>query len=138
MTTSHPLIAALPPLPRVLVCGSRDWTDRELIERVLATVARPAHLIHGDARGADRLAVQVVRQLGWSVTAYPACWSRYGRAAGPRRNREMLDAHPDLVIGFSLSPSGTPGTRDTLREANRRGILVLIVSRDGRIRPFES
>ena len=95
------------PLPRALVCGSRRWTDRPLIERTLRAYG-PALIVHGAARGADQIAGDVAEQLGWPVEAHPADWRRHGRSAGPRRNLAMLDTHPTLVIAFTLIAGGTP------------------------------
>jgi hypothetical protein len=119
-------------LPRVLVCGSRGWTDRALIERVLRAHG-PAVIVHGAARGGDRIAAGVAERLGWPVEPHPADWRRHGKSAGPRRNLAMLDRHPVLVIAFTLLPGGTPGTRHTLTNAYRRGIPVVIVTPDGDI-----
>ena len=121
------------PLPRVLVCGSRDWSDRTLIEAVLRAHG-PALIVHGGARGADRIAGEIARGLGWPVEEHPADWTRHGRAAGPRRNIEMLDSGPALVIAFTLAPGGTPGTRHTITAACERRIPVLIVTPDGHVR----
>ena len=104
-------------LPRVLVCGSRDWTDQALIVRVLPDYG-PAVIVHGAARGADRLAGRVARALGWPVEEHPAAWTQYGRAAGHKRNLAMLATHPALVIAFTTIAGGTPGMRHTL--TNRR------------------
>jgi hypothetical protein len=117
------------PLPRVLVCGSRGWTDRALIEQVLRA-HRPAVIVHVAARGADRIAAGVADRLGWPVEAHPADWRRYGKSAGLKRNLAMLDTRPALVIAFTLIPGGTPGTRHTLTNAYRRGIPVVIVTLD--------
>ena len=108
-------------LPRVLVCGSRDWTDQALIVRVLPDYG-PAVIVHGAARGADRLAGRVARALGWPVEEHPAAWMQYGRAAGHKRNLAMLATHPALVIAFTTIAGGTPGTRHALTNAYRRGI----------------
>jgi hypothetical protein len=80
---------------RLLVCGSRTWTDRPRLWQVLDRLVT-AHgdgqvvLIEGDARGADRLAGQLARERGWRLERYPADWTRHGRAAGFRRNARML------------------------------------------------
>lgn len=58
--------------------------------------------------------------LGFWVEDFPADWERNGRAAGPIRNRQMLDGKPDLVIAFP----GGKGTADMVAEAKRRGIAV--------------
>ena len=74
--------------PLVIVAGggrSLDWPlDRIGAALVQATASRPvALLLHGSARGADRLIEQAARSLAWPVEVIPAEWGRYGRAAGP-------------------------------------------------------
>ena len=119
-------------LPRLLVCGSRDWTDQALIARVLPDYG-PAVMVHGSARGADRLAGRVARALGWPVEEYPADRKRDRKSAGHKRNLAMLATHPALVLAFTTIAGGTPGTRHTLTNAYRRGIRVVIVTPDGAI-----
>lgn len=49
---------------RILVTGSRDWTDGSTIRVVLASLAdrnRTAILVHGDCRGADWIARDIWR-----------------------------------------------------------------------------
>lgn len=116
------------PARRVLVCGSRSWTDRNAIrERLLKLRDRDPiwddpTIIHGDARGADKVAADVAARLGFDLEAYPANWMRYGKAAGPMRNIRMLDSGVDLVLAFQLD--GSRGTQHTIDEARRRGIPV--------------
>jgi hypothetical protein len=47
-------------------------------------------LLHGGARGADRAIEAAAHRLGWPVEAMPAQWARYGLAAGPVRNGQMV------------------------------------------------
>ena len=117
----------------ILVCGSRTWTDparivRELRSRTENTVG--TRIIHGNAIGADQLAGDAARQLGLSVRAYPAEWERYGKSAGYRRNTQMLDESPDLVLAFWDGQS--KGTAHTIAEARRRGIPIHVVTKDTR------
>ena len=105
----------------MLVCGSRGWSDRALIARVVRSYG-PAVIVHGAAAGADRIAAGVAEQLGWPLKPHPADWQRHRRSAGPRRNLEMLDTRPVLVIAFTVIAGGTTGTRHTLTNAYRRGI----------------
>jgi hypothetical protein len=114
---------------RVLVCGSRDWRDANAIQRALIRVVRRVKplggrvvVIHGDARGADRIAAALARGIGLEVIAFPADWSTHGRRAGFLRNLEMLDQRPDLVIAFQRN--GSRGTQHTIDEARKRGIPV--------------
>jgi hypothetical protein len=86
---------------RLLVCGSRDWTERLPVLYEIKTLA-PDVLIHGDATGADRIAAGLARELGGVESiAFPADWARDGRAAGPIRNGRMLrDGKPDRGLAF--------------------------------------
>jgi hypothetical protein len=113
----------------VLVCGGRDYDDRERLFSILdiAHAANPIKLlVHGGASGADDLAGQWARHVGVHWKAYPAYWKEEGKAAGPKRNQRMLDeAQPHLVIAFP----GGHGTADMVRRAEKIGIPVV------RIRP---
>lgn len=131
---------------KVLVCGSRNWEDRATIKDALDGVALkhgPLHVIHGDCRGADRVAAARAEYLGFQVTAFPADWSvkpdtppgrvrqrydgyRYDVAAGRERNLAMLDQDPDLVLAFQTGRS--TGTQHTIDEARKRGIPVHVVT----------
>lgn len=114
------------PPRRILVCGSRYYADAKHIRRVLAEYlpddleTDEPTVMHGDCRGADKLAHDAAVDLGFWVEAHPANWKAHGKAAGPIRNRQMLDLRPELVIAFG---NGV-GTRHTIAEASTRGIPV--------------
>lgn len=110
----------------VLVCGSRGWTDKDAIAAELAEfVSYPeVRVLHGDARGADRLARDVAAFYGYDVRAFPADWETHGKRAGILRNLAMLDEKPDLVLAFQVNESR--GTQHTIDEARRRGIHVKV------------
>ncbi len=108
----------------VLVCGGRDYADRDFMREVLTSARDEGfdQLIHGGASGADELARQVGFSLGFRVVCYSADWVKDGRAAGPIRNQRMLDhGKPDLVIAF---PGGR-GTADMVRRAKAAGVRVI-------------
>jgi len=58
---------------------------------------------------------------------FPAHWDEYGRAAGPIRNRQMLDkGWADAVVAFHLNLDESKGTADMVREARKRGLPVWV------------
>jgi hypothetical protein len=113
---------------KFLICGGRDWNDLGKVRARMERLPKDSVVIHGDARGADRMAGSVGRSLGLLVEAFPADWTRHGKAAGPIRNRQMLDQKPDLVIAFHEDLASSKGTLDCVSEARRRGIPVEVVS----------
>lgn len=123
---------------KILICGSRDWTDRITIANVLGDyILQDVVIIHGAAsrkvygieQSADMLADEVARIYGYEVRRFPANWELHGRYAGPKRNLEMLDQKPDLVIAFQKGKSR--GTQHTIDNARARGIDVKVWTEDG-------
>jgi hypothetical protein len=111
----------------VLICGSRTWMDRGKIETVICGLDRDTIIVHGGARGADLLADQAAVLWGLLRRVYPADWQTYGKAAGPIRNQQMLDAEePMCVIAFRM-PGESRGTDDMIRRARAAGIPVEVI-----------
>ncbi|GAB36469.1 DUF2493 domain-containing protein [Gordonia otitidis] len=116
---------------RVLITGSRHWTDRATIRDAItaATRAVPASevtIVHGDCPygGADLIAADVATELGMRVEAHPADWKRLGKAAGPHRNQLMVDRGADVCLAFP--EQGSRGTWDCVRRARTAGIPVTV------------
>lgn len=107
---------------RVLVCGDRNWWDYYAIERVLDKV-QPSCVINGQAIGADKLADTAAVYLKIPVERYPADWNKFGKAAGPIRNQQMLDeGKPDIVVAFHDHLTKKRGTYDMIRRAHKAGV----------------
>src|SRR5690606_26793755 len=83
-------------------------------------------LIHGDARGADRLGGEWAKVRGVQEVKCPANWDAHGKSAGYRRNSAMLLLKPDLVVAF---PGGA-GTASMVRMAKNNYIEVVEIPDD--------
>lgn len=107
---------------RILVSGSRDWKNVDLVVEVLMSLPSDTVIIHGDAQGLDTTAAIVATVLGMTVESYPADWSTGDAREGLYRNSQMLhEAKPDKVIGFR-SKLNSRGTNDMLMKAGKAGI----------------
>ena len=59
------------------------------------------------------MAGTIANKLGMQVMAVPADWDKYGKAAGPIRNRHMFRlGKPDLVLAFHKDITKSRGTND--------------------------
>lgn len=118
----------------IIICGGRDLNRHEafnllereaLIEIGAQTGFYSLHIdkiIHGGCRGADEGAADWAVSEGIKVVAVPANWKKYGKAAGPMRNRKMIVDHkPDAVVAL---PGGR-GTADMIRAADEHGVRVI-------------
>ncbi|MDD4051129.1 MAG: DUF2493 domain-containing protein [candidate division Zixibacteria bacterium] len=111
---------------RLIIAGSRDCTDYQTISTEVDQIMDEypiTEIVSGGARGVDALGERYAREHGLPCTRFPADWSRYGRSAGPRRNREMA-AYGDFLIAFT---SGGPGTTNMIREMRQVGKPVVVV-----------
>lgn len=121
---------------RVLVTGSRDWDDKETLIEAFKVwwlqAEEPANpiLVSGACpTGADAYAEELWDRFGWPVERHPAQWSTYGLPAGPRRNREMVEAGADICLAFIRNHSKGATGCSTL--AVSAGIPVRTYRQDG-------
>lgn len=120
---------------RVLVCGGRDYSDRGKVYRELNKLCGEVNplgtvdlvIIHGASRGADSIADDWAVANRCQVLPFPVNkddWYKYGKAAGPIRNKQMLvEGKPDVVLAF---PGGN-GTADMIEQARKVGIRIIEV-----------
>jgi len=70
------------------------------------------------------MAERWAHENGKRLTVHSANWGKYGKAAGPIRNLEIV-RDIQMVIAF-LAPS-SKGTRDTIRKAQAANLPVHIM-----------
>jgi hypothetical protein len=113
----------------VLICGDRDSSVcfEEMINFELKMLPKYSTIIHGGCKGVDLYAAELARNQGFETKEYPAKWSMFGNAAGPKRNQEMLDCERvDMVLAFHPDISLSKGTKNMMFLAHRDGIPVYI------------
>ena len=113
----------------IIICGSRDWTDRETIATVLSVAPKWLIVVNGAAPGADSIADEVWRtEFGGKTISVPAEWEKYGKAAGPIRNKAMLAYSPRFVVAFHDHLERSKGTRSMLTLAKKQNIPTYLVT----------
>lgn len=109
-----------------VICGGREFSDSQMFDRVMSDLMLmrgcPTRIVHGKARGADTLAQLWAERMAIECIAVPADWKTHGYAAGPLRNKKMLDEYrPQAVIAF---PGGR-GTADMVARAKKTACDVI-------------
>jgi hypothetical protein len=117
-----------------------------VIDGILASVNRQQLrlvVIEGGAPGADTFARDWARTALWSTAAwakrvdhlpFDADWTLLGKAAGPIRNKRMLnEGQPELVVafkdGFDITKSGAGrGTEHMVRIAKAAGVECWVMA----------
>lgn len=122
-------------MQRILITGSRDWDDVQTIADSLrhnyvrlkiaggGTLGAifPVTLVSGACpTGADRIAEMIWENQKLPVERHPADWDTFGKAAGFRRNAEMVELGADICLAFIKN--GSKGATHTAELAEKSGI----------------
>lgn len=117
----------------IICCGGRHFDCYTLLEYVIDSIieeygakTEKVTVISGHCEGADQLGERYAKKRGTRLRVFPAEWTKYGKAAGPIRNSEMVSClssfSKKVVIAFKNER--TRGTADTIKKARRLGYDV--------------
>ncbi len=88
---------------RIVIAGCRDYCNydeaKAYIDLCLSDIRKENDIviISGCASGADAMGQRYAQENGFKVEKYPADWKKYGKGAGPIRNKQMAEVC-DYVI----------------------------------------
>lgn len=116
---------------RVIVCGGRNFQDREFcfekLDEIIGQLDN-VEIVSGHAKGADTFGEEYALKNSLKVSVFKPDWKKYGRGAGPVRNKEMykyaLEDEP-MVIAFWDGES--KGTKSMIDIATKDGAKVHLV-----------
>ena len=119
---------------KVIIAGGRDFKDYHLLhekcKKILFTNYSPSDLVilsGKEPRGADALGERFAKQYGIKILEFPPDWNKYGKAAGPIRNRQMAE-NANALIAFDTSGRGT---KNMIETANELGLKVRVINCKG-------
>lgn len=111
---------------RLIVAGSRDFTDYDLAETVIREFMKDhevTEIVGGGARGADALGKRFAETHGIPYKEFPADWNGLGKRAGYVRNVDMAE-YSDMLIAFWDYES--KGTKHMINIAFKRNLITYI------------
>lgn len=112
---------------RIVCTGGRDYEDDAMVFDVLLAL-KPESVHVGDCpTGLDRTVRDFCKSKRIPVRIYEADWKTHGKAAGPIRNRHMVEmAGPDAVV---IAFPGGKGTESCVAAARGLNRMILRVER---------
>ena len=112
---------------RVIVAGSRDFSDYELLKSKLDSLLsnkNDIEIVSGTCKGADLLGERYGNENNYPINKFPADWKTFGKRAGPLRNKEMADNADALIAFWDGTSRGTSGM---IEIAKSNGLQVRVI-----------
>lgn len=125
---------------KLVVAGTRNFDDYELLRNKLATLLMKRRcwtidcneeIVSGGAPGADTLAVRYATEASIPFKVFPADWNKYGKSAGPRRNKQMAEYADAAIVFWDGKSRGTQNMIQQMREAGK-SVEVIIYPQGGK------
>ncbi len=112
---------------KVIIAGSRNFADYEKLKSACDNILPSQYsepsitILSGTSLGSDSLGERYAHERGYALQRHPADWKKYGKAAGPIRNRQMAE-NADVLIAFWNGRS--KGTKNMIETAKKLGLIV--------------
>ena len=113
---------------KLIIAGSRSITKTPdelhlIIETLFGDMV--SEVISGTSRGVDQSGEAYAEKYCIPLVKMPADWDRYGKRAGPIRNRNMA-TYADAVL--VLYDGKSKGSRSMITEALNAGIKLYVLT----------
>ena len=118
---------------RVIVAGGVHFNNYDTLKNTLDeyfknSLKEEIEIVSGHAKGADSLGERYAEENGITCTVFPADWKKYGRAAGPIRNKLMLEYAMEQEASLIAFWNGeSEGTKNMISIAEKAEIEVKII-----------
>ena len=107
---------------KIIVAGGRDAEPAlYLVDKAIEESGMKkdmTQLVHGAARGIDSAAGEWAKINNIPVHVFPADWSKYGKSAGPIRNKQMAEYADALIAIWDGISRGTKHMIETAESMN--------------------
>ena len=118
---------------KLVVAGTRSFNDYEMLhDAVFATLVANAYwgkfrpeIVSGGAPGADTLAIRYATEASIPFKVFPADWNKYGKSAGPIRNKQMAEYADAAIVFWNGKSRGTQNMIQQMRELGKPVEVVI-------------
>ena len=118
---------------KVLVCGSKDWSDEKVIEGEFRKLPSGTIIIHGaSGKGADMIADKLAMKYGFGIRRYQMDDQDPKSTESIRNSRMIKTEHVSgdpihLGLVFTRDLSRSRGAKDVVERAKKAGIKMVVI-----------
>ena len=111
----------------VVIGGYRNFEKYEIfksfVDSCLAELDfKEMTILSGHCKGVDLMGERYAKEKDLALELYPAEWKKYGKAAGPIRNKQMVEK-ADIVIAFVCERA--KGTKNLIAQAKKHDKILI-------------
>lgn len=109
------------------IVGSRGYDDYFFIYFLVKELKNQypgVKVKTGDAKGVDHYVIRACKELGVKYESIKADWKKYGKAAGMKRNPDIIK---DCNLVFAIWDGKSRGTENSISICDKMGIQCQIV-----------
>ena len=113
---------------KVIIAGSRDFYDYDFLKEkckfYLQNKLPNVIIVSGGATGTDSLGEKFAEEMNLEIIIKKPDWNKYGKSAGPKRNKEMSEISDGLIAFWD---GKSRGTKNMIETATQNGLIVKVV-----------
>ena len=112
---------------KLAVIGSRSFNDYDLLKKSILAhydIKTIECIVSGGAIGADSFAEKFAKEFKIPTKIYLPNWELYGRAAGFRRNQEIINKATEVMAFWNGTSRGTKNSMDLADDQDKPVIIV--------------
>ena len=87
-------------------------------------------ILSGGCKGADSLGERFARENGFPIKRFLPDWEKYGKAAGPLRNKQMVDVCHKVICFWDGKSKGTKSLIQYARKSAKDVAVKIICQKE--------
>ena len=120
------------PIKRIVIAGCRNYDNydeaKKFLDKCLLNLKSENEIIilSGGCRGADKIGERYAKENKLQVELFLPKWDKYGKSAGPIRNKLMAELGDIVICFWDGKSKGTKSMINYAKEYNKKLIIKKI------------
>lgn len=106
---------------KLIIAGSRTlyFAPYVIAQNLVKIGLGPNEIVGGGAKGIDLAGKHFAQAAEIKYTEFPADWGKFGRSAGPKRNRQMAKYADSLFLVWDGTSRGSKNMKEEMLRLNK-------------------